>query len=249
MPSSTVHLREFRGCYEKTIGGELEDCHLTFSALAPELLDWIADTLQGIDVRRNITVHALTQAGMSVSRLQIQNAFVRDITVSELSADGQQDGTITLIVVPGTIQSASGGGSLPGAVTGPRFRESGFSLRIGSDDISLAARISSVRARLAKLVTTGPSGVEYYPGAPVFDDLQVEVMSNGAGALDTWVDSVRSGANPFRAGEIVLRDSSLAAVARVPLFDLAPIAFPQFGTTTDRRTILLDVGRFEITPP
>jgi len=48
---------------------------------------------------------------------------------------------------------------------------------------------------------------------------------------------------------LAMRGNSTATVARIRLYELIPLAFPQFGSFTNRRTILLDVGRFEITGP
>ena len=92
------------------------------------------------------------------------------------------------------------------------------------------------------------------PGAPVFDDLEVDVAAGGAGAsvafLDAWVNVVRQGAvDPRLNGEILLRNTQNNLVGRIQLFELVPIAFPQFSATRNQRTILLDLGRFEFTGP
>ena len=248
-----VFLTEFRGCYEKVIGGQLEDCYLTFPVLAPELLDWISDSLTGNgDFQRDMTVYSLDSVTFDLlSRLNIQDGFIRDIAVSEFDASGGDLGTVTLVVVPGQLQAGSASGSLGSVVNSPTFREYTFSIAIDGTPLNSASRISSVRASFP-LIQVG--GGQYMPGAPVFDDLEVDVAAGGAGAsvafLDAWVNVVRQGAlDPRLNGEILLRNAQNNLVARIQLFELVPIAFPQFSATRNQRTILLDLGRFEFTGP
>ena len=250
-----VFLEEFRGCYEKVIGGQLEDCYLTFRVLAPELLDWIRDSLLGdADFRREAAVYALDSVTFDiVGSLNIQDGFIRDVAVSEFDAGGGDAGTVTLVVVPGQLQAGSPSGSLGNVVNSPAFREFNFSIAIDGTPFNSASRVSSVRASFPLIQTAGG---QYMPGAPVFDDLEVDVAAGGAGAgpvltfLDGWVNVVRQGAvDPRLNGEILLRNAQDSVVGKIRLFELVPIAFPQFGATRNQRTILLDLGRFEITDP
>jgi hypothetical protein len=248
--NARVGLSEFRGCYEKVIGGQLEDCHLTFRVLAPVLLDWIDDALRGEpDFRRDFAVASYTAGSFDlISRLEVHDAFIRDIAVSDLDAGANGVfGTITLIVVPSQLQGVAASGPVGGFVNSPLFQTSDFALEIGNEDINLAARISRLRASFPVIQVAGGQA---FPGAPEFDDLEVEVATAGTQFLDDWVDAVRQGANPQLDGEIRLLNASLSnTVGRIRLFELSPIAFPPFGTSANRRTILLDLERFEITGP
>jgi len=179
--------------------------------------------------------------------LEVQDAFIRDIAVSPFDSNGNEVGTITLIVVPGQLSgNSANSGPLNGVLASPTFREFNFVLEIDGTGISQAATISSVHASFPVNHLNGQA----FPGAPQFDDVEVSVGSMNYAYLETWADQVRQGGvDPRRDGEIRLRNNTTATVARIRLYELIPLAFPQFGSFTNRRTILLDLGRFEITGP
>jgi len=244
-----VLLTEFRGCFEKVLGGALEDCYLTFRVLAPQLRQWMSDDLMGeSDFRRNFTVYELVSQTLEVTgALEVQDAFIRDIAVSPFDSNGNDVGTVTLIVVPGQLSgNSANSGPLSGVLPSPTFREFNFSLDFDGTQIAQAVTISSVHASFPVNHLNGQA----FPLAPQFDDVEVSVGSMNYAYLETWADQVRQGGvDPRRDGEIRLRGNSTATVARIRLYELIPLAFPQFGSFTNRRTILLDVGRFEITGP
>ena len=246
--NARVGLTEFRGCYEKVLGGALEHCYFTFRVLAPAVLDWIEDHFQGDpDLRRDVTVYSLNDMFEVASALQLRDAFIRDIEVSPFAATSNGVGTLTLIVVPDAIETLPGGGSSAGSLSAPTFRDFNFSLQVGTEALTDTMRIGRVHVSFP--VVPFGSG-QYLPGSPVFDDLEVETGPDDAAYLDAWADVVRQGGgDPRRDGEIVLRNSAGNPVGRIQLFELVPIAFPAFGTTANSRTLLLDLGRFEITVP
>jgi len=246
--AARVALTEFRGCYEKAIGGALEDCYLTFRVLAPDLLTWMQAAMTGAaDYQRDVTVISYSNITFeAISRLDIQNGFIRDIAVSPFDAGGDEVGTVTLIVVPGGLQAGSASGALGPISSTPTFRNFNFSLDIDGTAISSATRIGSVHAAFPPVHV----GAQVVPGQPQIDDLEVEVATAGAAYLDAWVDVVRKGAvDPRLNGEIQLRNNAQTLVGKIRLFDASPIAFPQFGTGVNRRTMMLRLEGFEIAEP
>ena len=249
--SIVVPLTEFRGCYEKVIGGALEDCYLTFRTLAPEILGWIDDMFDGDpDLFRDFTVHAYNSTtGALISSLQVHDAFIRDLAVSAFDAGAPSGtfGTVTLIVVAEQLQGGPASGPVGTLTTTPNYQTRLFSLEIGGTPLEHTSRISSVHVSWDVVELFGGSK---QPGAPRFENLEVEVGSSDAADLDAWVNAVRNGdGDPRRNGEIQLRNATLDVTGHIRLFDLVPIAFPQFGTAADRRTILLSLERVEIAGP
>ena len=247
--TTRVGLTEFRGCYEKVLGGELEHCYFTLRVLAPALFEWIDDHFQGDpDLRRDLTVYALDERLELASALEIRQAFIRDIEVSPFVATANGVGTLTLIVVPEEINALPGGGSLATSLTSPIFHDFNFSLQVGTEALSDTMQIGRVHVSFP--VVPFGDGSLYQPGAPVFDDLQVETGPGDAAYLEAWANLVRQGGgDPRRDGEITLRNSVGAPVGKIRLFELVPVSFTPFGAVANARTLLLDVGFFRITPP
>jgi len=246
--NTLVGLTEFRGCYEKVLGGALEHCYLTFRVLAPALLEWIDDHILGTgDFQRDVTVYSLDSMFEVASALQIRHAFIRDFEVSPFDAVSNGFGTLTLIVVPEEIQAQGAGGPLAGSLNTPTFRNFNFSLQVDTEGLSHTARISRLHVAFPVIAVAGG---HFMPGAPVFDDLEVETGVADAVYLDAWANVVRQGGvDPRRDGEIVLRNTAGNPIGRVRLFELVPVAFPAFGTTANTRTLLLSLERFVIAVP
>jgi hypothetical protein len=246
-----VRLTELRGCYERVIGGGLEDCHFTFQILAPTLLQWINAALSGDpDFRRNLSVYSYdTTSGAILGRLDVADAFIRDVSVSQFDAemDNAVLGSITVIAVPAAVHAGTTGGSLGTILNTPTFRTPNFSLLIDGHAIDWAARISSVHASVPVL---SPPGEKSVLGKPVIEDLAVQVVVIGTDFLDQWVDKARRGDAEPLDGEIQLLNLSLSStLGRIRLFEMTPIAFPLFTQATNRRTILIHVDRIDFGKP
>ena len=87
------------------------------------------------------------------------------------------------------------------------------------------------------------------PGPPAFDDIRMEVTPTGATAadLDQWVSQAALGTATPRDGVIELLSQNLTVVLRqVNLFDLFPASFTPFPNAANRRTIILNLGRFSL---
>ena len=125
-------LTEFRGCFDKvpaptpkpTFIKEDQDCYLTVQVPLRELMQWIEDTVEGNSNRRqDFTVYRRNDNLQVVSQMNVQNAFIREVSVSKMHAEQSGEaGTLTLVVVPGIIQSAAGGGTLGSLVREPVVR-------------------------------------------------------------------------------------------------------------------------------
>jgi len=63
------------------------------------------------------------------------------------------------------------------------------------------------------------------------------------------VNQTRQGGDTRLDGSIILRNTQSTPVKRIRLFDMTPIAFPQFGANAGRRTMVIDLGRFDFAAP
>jgi hypothetical protein len=245
-----VPLSELRGCYERVIGGALENCHLTFQGLEPKLLEWINTSLTGDPEARDFSIYSWDPVSREIlGRLDVANAFIRDVSVSEFDAEeaSSELGSITVIAVPEAVHAGAPGGTLGATTPSPLIRKPNFSLVIDGHGISWAARISSVHASLPLLSEPAEKLVL---GPPVIEELAAQVSVAGTEFLDDWVEKVRRGDVGTLDGEIQLLNTSLSsAIGRVRLFEMTPIAFPLFTQGHNRRTIVIHVGRIDFGKP
>ena len=202
-------------------------------------------------VRRDFAVVSYTPGNFSlISRLEVHGAFIRDVSVSAFDAASQAVGSITLILVPSSIEAGSGGGAI-NTVNSPLFRENLFSFEVAGQPLQHVAAVSSLHVSFGKIADM-PMGNyrQYLPGQPVFDSLQLEVASGSTSAtyLQTWVSSV-AGGNPRRDGAITLLNQASSPFGHISLFEMIPITFHPFSTSPNRRTLFLEVGRFEVSVP
>jgi hypothetical protein len=248
---SRVALSEFRGCFEKVLGVEFEDCHLTTLVLAPELGQWLHDQLQDPSTRRSLVVYQRDFSTLILSRLEIADAFIRDFTVSPLDAGDSAFGTVTLVVVPRDLHVSDPGTHVTGLDTSPRFRSGSFSLAVDGTPLSQAISVNGLHAAFPKLPDIPiASHLRFQPGTPIFDNLEVAASATGStnGYLQAWVSSVATGTSGPRNGEIALRDQFGDVVAHIDLVGLLPLYFPTFPTSETGRTLFLSQESFALGP-
>ena len=260
--SQLFPLTAFAGCFDKIIGVEYEDCYFTMRVLpSSEVLAWLDDLLQGNNPFRDMTVHKLSALGTPIARLEIGDAFIRELSILDFDAAGSAITTISFVVVPRLIQSQPPApvGLIPVQPARAGVLQRNFQVDITNVDGSRVAAVRGLRVSLPK-IPVASSGVrhEFSPGQLLFDDIKLEAGTSGgttSADLEAWVNDVASsGVAAKRDGEIEILNAALTTVVgRVHLFDLVPRNFPLFGTEGDelvsRRLITLQVGRFRLTGP
>ena len=249
--SSLYPLASFAGCVDKIVGIEYEDCFFTVRVLSAELLRWLNDTVAGTGALRDLTVVQRDPSGDEVSVASIGGAFLREFGVSDFDGSDSDQGNLSFVAVPATIQVASGSGSrVTGVITQPTFLRANFRAEFDNVDGSRVAAVRGIRMSAAKTLVSPQAGNrrQFAQGALTFDEIRVDAGLVGPtiGGFESWVNDVEQGnPNAMRNGKILMLNPSLTlVVGEVHLFDLLPLSFPPYATSLFARTITLDVGQF-----
>jgi|GEM_PF-1554691 len=249
-------LTAFAGCFDKIIGVEYEDCYFTARGLPEDLLQWLAETLRDGGQRATLSVLHLDASLQPVAQLEIEDAFLRELSLSDFDATDATDtafSTVSFVAVPGRLRM--GTASFPTFVPQPTsFRRNLFQVEIAGVDGSRIAEIEGPRVTWAKVpVVVGVGGRhEFLQGPPAFADIQLSVSTsrgNTVADLESWIDEGAQGAGGIepRDGRIDMLSLNRATViGRVSLTGLVPSVFPTFPTATDRRSLTLHVGGFSV---
>ncbi|MFA5897518.1 MAG: PEGA domain-containing protein [Hyphomicrobium sp.] len=244
-----IALSEVAGCFDKVIGVEYEDCYLETAVMSPQLFTWFADSVDGSNPLRNLTLYQYNFNNQVTAQLDIQNGFMRELTVSDFAASAKATGKLRFVVVPRRLLVATPG-TFGIITTQPTYLTANFVFVLPGVDGSRVAAINGLRASWPK-VALPPNGTrrEFLPGKPSYDEIQVEVALTGTTAadLDSWVNQFALGTGTTRDGEIEARNATLTTViARVSLFGVSPRFFTPFPADSGRRTITLHLDRFTL---
>jgi hypothetical protein len=250
----SIPLSSFAGCYDKVLALEYEDCHFSTGLLAPPLTDWLNDTATGVNPTRSLSVFHVDQALQVVSRLDIGNAFLRELTVSDLDAAVSGPGTLSFVVVPGSLHVETANPGAPsGTAGGNPFFRSLFSLTLDGLGYPGVVAVRGLRLSVPKLLQQATPRRQFAPGQPQFEDVVVEVGPFGSTlqSLQAWVDAVAAGNTTPVSGQIDLLDQQPQTVLGTVLLEgLVPVAFPPYATgPSGRRTLILDLGQFVFPGP
>jgi hypothetical protein len=247
-----VPLASLAGCFDKILGVEYEDCHFQINGLWQGVMQWLNDTLQGDNLFRDLTV---VQVGSpfdprEISRTLVGHAFLRDLRVSDLDANDRERGSLSFIVVPATLHTVDGDGSVVTGRVDSLFIGGQFRVSLQGVDGSRFTAVRGIHMTAPKVLTQGGgTRHQFSPGAPQFDELRLEMVSpsHTADDLDHWVSDFARGIGDLRDGQVQLLEPDFQTViATVEFFQLSPAAFSPFTTPLNRRTIMLDVARFQI---
>jgi hypothetical protein len=244
-----IPLSSAAGCFDKVIGVEYEDCHLATPVMSQQVFTWFAESLDGSNPLRNLTLYSFSATLQLVAQLDIQDGFLRELAVSDFDASQKMAGEIRFVVVPRRLVTQTPGTAGPATVS-PTFLTANFRFTMTGIDGTRVTAIRGLRASWPK-VPLPPNGTrrEFLPGQPAFDEIQVEMATTGAtaGDFDQWVNQFAQGTGMPEDGEIEALNPALSAtLARVGLFNMTPRYFPPFPTSTNRRTITLHLERFTL---
>jgi hypothetical protein len=241
----------FGGCSDKIIGIEYEDCYFTIRVLSPELMQWLNDTVTGVNPARDLIVRQLDGALHEVSQAAIGQAFLREFSVSDFDGSDGSQGSMTFVAVPSTLQVSPGSGTqVLGVKTTPTFLRSNFRLLVSGIDGSRVATVRGIRMSAAKLLVSPQTAPrrQFQAAPPQFDDIRIDAGLAGftVADLEQWVIEVaQAGAQATRDGRLSILNPSLTQeIGTVDLVDLLPLAFPPYLTGPFTRTMMLELGHF-----
>jgi len=255
--SAPIPLTSFAGCFDKTIGVEYEDCYFSTPRLAAPLLDWVRESLATSNSYRTVTVFQTTpqQPNQAVAQLEITDAFIREFSVGALDTADNDNGTISFVVVPKSIE-ADGSGNIGNPIGSPTFRMSGFQFFVTGVDESRVTAVSSVRVTWGKTEDEHhgfPHGFQrklFLPqGPPVTDAIELRFATSSSqtvSEMNGWVEDVAQGDVVARPATIYLLGLDFQTrVLEVNLEGLYPLhfpVFPTFGGQLGQRSIVFNVN-------
>jgi hypothetical protein len=248
--TGSIPLTSFAGCYDKILAREYEDCHFSTGRLAQPILDWLSDTVTATNPIRNVAIFFADQTLQVLSRIDVGNAFLREFRVSAFDAAAQESGSLSFVVVPGSLRVETANPGTPsGLASGEPFAQALFSLSIDGLAYPGVAAIRGLVMSVPKVPQDGPGRRQFVPGVPQFGDISIEVGPSGASLqqLQQWVDAVAAGTATPVAGQVLVLNQSLSVLRTILLTDMVPVAFPPYPTGPGgRRTLIVDLGRFRL---
>lgn len=243
-------LTAFGGCVDRILGVEYEDCYFSTRVPAVQLLQWVNETSRGPSFR-NLTVYQVDLSNRVISQTDIQDAFLREFSVSALDAGSTAAVAFTFVAVPEQVRTRSATGTV--AVPASRFlAQSNFRVALGGVDGRSVAAVRSLGLFVDKVaaLTQGRERQLFAPGAVRFGGLGLEVstaVGNTAADLDAWVADVANGSGTPRDGVVEVLNNALDATElRIDLTGVLPTSFHAFPTATNRRTFTATLAGFTV---
>jgi len=251
-----VRLSSFAGCFDKELGVEYQDCYFTTPRLSQPVLDWLNDTVQGTNLRRNLNVVIVNFTGSVVSHIEITNGFLSDFSVTDFDASSLLSGSLSFVVVPDSLQRLPGG-SAGTANTAPLIRRNAFALEVAGTSLLATAGVGGIHLSVPKIAA--PNGAlprhRFVPGAPQYDGLQIELTGTGSQAaaadaqyLDTWAAAVAQGQIDLRDAHLSLLSPTLSVVGVMHFTNLTPLSALEPFPSGNRRSITLQEEQFVFVP-
>src|ERR1051325_196645 len=100
--SEKIPLTSFAGCADRILGIEYDDCYVETRTRSAELFQWLNDTVNGVNLFRDLSVSYQDSLKIELSSLQIAHAFLRDFTISDADAASKDAGSVRIAFVPST---------------------------------------------------------------------------------------------------------------------------------------------------
>ena len=239
-------LTSFAGCADKILGVEYQDCYFQTRSVAPDLTQWLNDTVNGAaNPTRNASVVQLDTNFTELARLDIQQAFLSDFAVSDFDASDTSLGTLSFTVVPAHL--STGSPSALSSFANQTFHVAFFILNI-PNFTNVTAAVRGIHMSAPKLATTGVGLRHQFISGPVqFDPIRIEVGGNATAIADieTWAGNVAQGLSDVRSGTLNATENNFQTVIMtINLSNMTPIALDPFPTAGVRRGITLALGSF-----
>lgn len=222
-------LESFAGCAEAFTGltTDLSDC--VFELLPPQssvLRDWLADTLNGTDLRRDLRVVALEQH-VPVGDLLVNDAFITRFAVSGAHVGATEPVTISFSAAPAAVRRRDEPSSSPGLSPPISASRGAFAVTIDGIPDAALTRVGDIVMTVPRIAAAGGGATQDQPGTPVFDALtlagdDLQTLRD----LQEWADEVVQGASIPRGGALVFGSDDLTVqlIGLVPTRGLDPFA-------------------------
>lgn len=251
-----IPLKSFAGCTDKVRGVEYEDCYVSATYAATDIRQWLSDTIDAVNDRRDVTIQQLDFNHNEVARTTITNAFMADFAADDADAASKDSESLSMILVPSTVTTVAGSG-LPVTLSTSfsiRLLSSLFRLTIPSVDGSKVVRIAGIHMAGAKVpVPPVTSRQLFEPGAPMFDTLTLEMTNTGNTVpnVSTWFANVASGQSDLRSGTLEFLNSTFTTVlGTIQFANLSPLTLSpySFGAVDaiGHRIATFSVGSFRM---
>jgi hypothetical protein len=255
----TVRVSSFAGCFDTQLGLEYEDCYFSIPILSQPVIDWINDTVQGVNLRHDLSVFAFQAAGNTpTSHIEIGNAFLSDFRVADFDSASNAPGSLSFVAVPDSLQTQTGGTVAPPPASSQKLLRRGyFQVTVGTTQLSAIAGVSGIHFSVPKVPApaTAAGRHQFVPGAPSYDDLQLDVPGGGMGGsltatvqhLDAWVTAAAAAPDP-RDVDISFLNPALAVLGTLHLTNVTPLSALEPFPSGNRRSITLDYQQFGFLP-
>ncbi len=253
-----IPLKSFAGCYDKVAGVEYEDCYVSTSFAAADIRQWLNDTVDGANGRRDVTILQLDGSRNETARTAIGNAFIGDFSIDDPNALSNETAALSMILVPSAVTTVAGSG-LPVTLStsfpnSKRLFSANFRFNITGVDGSWIVSVGGIHMAGQKVpVAPGNSRHLFEPGPPVFELLTLAMATGGHTVpnITSWFANVSLGQLDLRSGDLQFLSPDLITVHMTVQFsNLSPVLmFPYAviaGGSAGHRIATLSVGSFRI---
>jgi hypothetical protein len=246
--AQAIPLSSFSGCYDEILGVEYEDCFFEIRYFSSHVVQWLNDTVSGGNNLRTLYVAHVDQLGKEQSRIEIGNAFLRELSFADFDAALNTIGGIRMIVVPSALRGVAPGTLPPLPGSGDRFYSFSFGLAVSGVDSRSISAVRAIRVSVDKVpVESSASRRQFAPGSVHFDPIRLEATDSGLEGFEAWANQVAGGTPSYRTGTLSAFDAShKTAVGEVFFVDLLPISVEPFPTSGMRRGVTLSVGQLTL---
>ena len=253
-----IRLASFAGCKDKVLGVEYEDCHFEVVNFPRVLLDWFNDAVGGDGVRHDLTVYSVSFDMEVTGELQINDAFLRDISVADADAASKDFQRMSFVAVPSELKKVRPSRTTLNMPPNEKLATvASFSLEIPDIEARRARSVRGIHVAIPKVAVDGVTARRMFePGIPEVGDVWVATSSTELASYEDWVRTVLGGRVDRRDGRLSLLNASLTeARAIIELEGLTPAeSLDPFASGGDARTpgsssIRLDVQAVRFVPP
>lgn len=247
---ATFRLSAFGGCFDKIIGIEYEDCYFATRMPAASLFGWVNEATTN-PRRHDVTVYQFDIAGNVLTETEVRDTFLREFSMSDLEAAGNDPVIFTFVLVPEQIRTRAGSGSLT-SVAVKTLLQSNFRVSIDGVDGRGVAGLRGLGFSVAKqLDPLGAGRRHFVPGPLEYNAVAIDVATSGiastAADLDAWVAQATNGSASARGATVELLNPALTVTeVSIDVSGLYPLTFPAFSSSPSRRTFTGRIATFRM---
>ena len=248
----TIPLESFAGCDERILGVLYNECYLQTKELTPALQQWIHDAIAGNPrtLSRDITILGGDSLRKVIGIMQVHRAFISDLAFSDFDASSAAIGSLSLVIVPSTVDffSQDGTQDLPPAnPAAVPWTQRDFRFAVPSTNTTGIRAVQGIHMSIPKMPASSlGTRLQFQPGAPAFSDILISFENSGATASDLqdWSNHIAHGLTDQRSGQLEI-SVSLNVIATLQFTTLTPTSIASFPVGFFR-TLDFSVGSFTL---